>query len=164
MRPEYIIVHHSLTKDGKVVDWQAIRKYHMSYRYQGEIITRERANELRGSGVKGVEVPWDDIGYHAGIERVGDHYEILYGRMLNRPGAHCIEKGMNGRSWGVCLIGNFDPAPPPEAQWKLGILLVKSLMEVGRIPAGKVLGHRELAPYKTCPGTKFDMNKFRACL
>ena len=47
MNPQYIVIHHSLTKDGTVADWEAIRRYH---------------KEING---------WSDIGYHYGIERVG---------------------------------------------------------------------------------------------
>ena len=47
MNPQYIIFHHSLTKDGTVVDWEAMRRYH---------------EQVNG---------WSDIGYHYGIERVG---------------------------------------------------------------------------------------------
>ena len=98
-------------------------------------------------------------GYHFGIERVGKRYEILCGRMMNEDGAHCI--GLNGRSIGVCFIGNFDNVPPPCEQWDFGVRLVKSLISVFRVPVGNVRGHRAFASWKSCPGLRFDMDLFR---
>jgi len=59
-----IVIHHSATKDGVTKDWDAMRKYHMSWRYHGDIITEELAKKLIAKGVTGVEEPWKDIGYH----------------------------------------------------------------------------------------------------
>ncbi len=134
MIPKKIILHHSLTKDSKTVSWNAIRKYHLA---------------------KG----WDDIGYHYGIEKIGLRYEILVGRLMNVHGAHT--KGQNNSSIGICLVGNFDINPPHFEQWNLAVSLVQSLCEVLFLTRTSVFGHTEFAPYKTCPGKLFNMNKFK---
>ncbi len=135
MRPDYIIIHHSLTEDGQTVSWGAIRKYHIQ---QG----------------------WADIGYHYGIELIGDHYEVLMGRMPDQVGAHCKEAGMNQRSLGICLIGNFDLAPPPDMAFALLATLVKALQGSWNIPTGNVKRHSDYATYKSCPGKLFPWAEF----
>ncbi len=139
MKPTRIIIHHSLTKDSGTVSWNAIRKYHM---------TNPR-------------LLFKDIGYHFGIEQVGQRQEILMGRMMNVQGAHT--RGQNEDSLAIGFIGNFDLGPPPADQWNLGIKLVKSLLEIFGIPRWKVFGHRNFSS-KTCPGKHFDMNLFRKSL
>ena len=137
MKPTHIILHHSLTKDGSSVSWDAIRRYHLSKKY-------------------------DDIGYHYGVELVNDRYEIFVGRTMNQDGAHCIQSSMNHRSLGVILVGDFDNRPPPDDQWNLGVKLVSSLIDIFDIPPENVRAHRNYATYKTCPGRCFDMGRFRA--
>lgn len=134
MLPSEIILHHSLTKDSKTVSWSAIRRYHVD------------------------EKGWVDIGYHFGIELVGDAYEILSGRMLNEPGAHTI--GHNNTAIGICFVGNFDHELVPPLQWHKGVKLVRSLCEVFEIPTNQVYGHRDFAD-KTCPGVMFNLDAFR---
>lgn len=160
MHPDAIIIHHSLTPDGATVSWQAIRTYHTSYRRNGKIVTPEAARDMMARGLT-VEKPWRAIGYHFGIELVNNRYEILGGRSMTEPGAHCLDRGMNSHSLGICLVGNFDLAPPPQLQWDGAVDLVRSLMDIWKIKAERVFGHNEMAAYKSCPGKRFDMNRFR---
>lgn len=132
-----IVLHHSLTDDGETVSWGAIRKFHV---------------EMHG---------WREIGYHYGIERVGKHYEILVGRFLEEDAAAVKEQRMNRHGIHVCFIGNFDLAPPPPAQWLLGLHLVRSLTLQFSIPKDRIFGHRDFASYKSCPGTLFSLEQFR---
>ncbi len=135
---DYIMIHHSLTKDQQVVDWKAIKKYHI---------------EVRG---------WRNIGYHYGVEKVNGVYQVMLGRDLNIPGAHCKEENMNRRSVGVCVVGNYDKKKPPLALLKfLACAVVLPLMRQFRISVCNIVKHREYATYKSCPGAMFDVQLLR---
>ena len=125
-----IIVHHSLTADSGTVSWSAIRHYHI------------------------IEKGWMDIGYHAGVELAGAEYEAMLGRPWDFIGAHC--EGHNRDSLGICFVGNFDIAPPPDAQLALGAKVIKLWMRLFNISSLNIYRHSQFAD-KTCPGTKFDM-------
>lgn len=150
MDPQYVIIHHSVSKDGNVADWKAIRKYH---------------HEVNG---------WSDIGYHYGIERVGNSLILQVGRPESQPGAHTKEMHMNSKSLGLCVVGNFDLAPPGlEVLRFLAEIVKRKIAEYG-IPVQSVLGHREVGAmagfdwrkgqYKSCPGKYFPMDTLRAML
>lgn len=134
MKPEYIIIHHSHTADTQTASWPAIRQFHLS------------------NG-------WQDIGYQFGLEDLRGSVEILMGRFMDEPGAHCV--GYNSKSIGICLVGNFDAAEPSKEIWDKAINLVRNLQRLFSIQRKNVLGHRETGAPKTCPGSKFDMDKFR---
>ena len=135
MKPTHIVIHHSLTDDSRSVSWEAIRKYHLQ---QG----------------------WHDIGYHYGIELVGDHYEIFSGRRPDQSGAHCKEGGMNARSLGICLVGNYDHIRPPDQALALLATLVKSLQNTWGTPLTNIHRHSDFASYKSCPGRLFPWAEF----
>ena len=153
-KPEYIVVHHSLTKDGNVVDTNAIIDYH------------ERVLGWKSrSGKSG--------GYHGYIEVAGGELKYFRGRGEDEDGAHCKEFGMNHKSLGVCVVGNFDLTPPPiQTLFFLRDLCFAWMVNYG-IPASRVLGHRDVGlmagfdwrkkgptgirEFKTCPGSLFPM-------
>ena len=138
MRPIKAIIHHSLTKDSETVSWGAIRKWH----------TGQHPDSPH---------KWDDIGYHYGIELVGDFYEVLVGRPVNVPGAHC--KGWNSSSIGICFVGNYDLAPPPDAMMRRAVEVFSPVIALLQIPYEGIRPHSAYSS-KTCPGKMFPMLSF----
>jgi len=139
---ERIVVHHSKSPDSDVAfNWSGLRRYHVE------------------------EKGWSDVGYHYGIEKVNGRYEVLVGRLMNRVGAHCV--GLNRKSIGVCVVGDFDSREPTRAQYELLADFIGSLVEVFGLSVEQVIGHGEYDPTypsgepRTCPGKKFSMNKLR---
>lgn len=127
-----VILHHSLTKDAKVVDFNAIKRYH-----------------IHTNG-------WRDIGYHYIIEFVNGSVRTFKGRSTNVSGAHT--KGHND-SIGVCVVGNFDLAPPSQEHMEELYKLLDDLeKEFGGI---EIKGHCDYS-YKTCPGKKFPLETVKA--
>ncbi len=133
-----LMLHHSWTKDTGTLSAQAIRRYHM---------------EVNG---------WRDIGYHLLIELVGDRYEMLVGRPLTSSAAAAREQRMNHKAIHCCFVGNFDGASPNETMWNFGLMHLGSLCDLAGITIDRehILGHREVAPYKSCPGKMFNLDRF----
>ena len=137
MIPEKIILHCSATPDGVSYSWDAIRRYHIE------------------------EKGWDDIGYHAGLERYGDQLVIMRGRKPWVMGAHCKAAGRNRDSLGVCVVGEYDTEPPAPDVYNAAIHLLAGLCWTFHIPPTSVYGHREFESAKTCPGEQWDLNGVR---
>ena len=150
MTKTHIVIHHSLTKDSGTVSWGAIRHHH---------------TKVNG---------WRKIGYHFGVELVGNFHEILVGRFSNETGAHTREMGMNRIAIGICIVGNFDVDVPSEGILSRARNLVLWQMDEHEIPVQNVIGHRDAGlmtgfdwrkgEYKSCPGSQFDMAAFRRSL
>ena len=161
----YIIEHHSLTKDGKTNDTIGIWKYHTSYRIDGNSVSKEIYFErLKNKKGTTFELPDLTIGYNALIEEVDNQIMVYAGRPLTMNGAHT--KGFNDKSIGICWIGAFDFTEPSPDKYEVYAITTKKYMKVFNIPIQNVLGHREAnersgLPYKSCPGKKVDLNKFR---
>jgi len=154
VKPEYIVLHHSFTKDNTLLaDSIAIRKYHM---------------ETNG---------WADIGYHFVVEQVAGIWSTSLGRRSNVSGAHCTHSNMNRKSLGVCVVGNYDAESlSMEGTLYVSRFIVALMMNHG-IPAEKVIGHRDagmmagfdwrvvgragVRQFKSCPGVLFPMDLIR---
>jgi len=150
LKVEYIVIHHSATKDGKVFDWNSIRNYHINVN------------------------KWKDIGYHFGIENINDSVEILVGRLPIYIGAHTY--GLNSISLGICVVGDYDNETVPDNKYQKLLRLLEYLINIYGVKIDKIIGHREvkvlynlqIVSYevyqqniKTCPGLNFSMKKLR---
>lgn len=127
--PEYIIVHHT---GGSETDPLADTSHHTF-----EIVKQYH-----------LSLGWEDIGYHWFIEKDGG---VREGRDEDYHGAHT--KGMNTRSIGICLAGNFDLTLPTKAQAGSLTGLLIALTEKYNIPMENILPHRHFAN-KTCYGRR----------
>lgn len=167
-KKKYVVVHHSLTEDGNSVNWDAIRRYHMSWRVDGNSVTEEEAKEAQAEGKK-IEAPWDDIGYNYGIEEVNGKLSVLLGHTLYKPGTHAA--GFNTNGIGLCVIGNYQKVRPPKDKFEMAALACQYMRKVwmDRLRINlQIIGHRETfvllkqPVHKDCPGSQWDLNLFRA--
>lgn len=108
---------------------------------------------------------WSDIGYHYYIAEDGGVHE---GRPVALPGAHVAT--YNEHTIGICVSGHGDFAPWNDAQMDGVVRLCARLCREHKIPADSVIGHRECDEqsdydgptiYKTCPGTRINMEEIR---
>lgn len=132
-----IILHCSATPEGRDIDAETIRGWHVN-----------------GNG-------WADIGYHYVIKLNG---EIESGRPLDTKGAHT--KGHNDDSIGICYIGGMDAEMNPkdtmfECQEEAFRELVFSLRMVWDREL-TLHGHNEFSD-KACPSFKVS-EKFKDIL
>lgn len=168
-----IVWHHSLSTDGQERNWDAIVRYHTSYRVDFSIVTKEDfERRLQATDGKVFERPWRDVGYHGGTEWVNGKVVSNWGRPLDLVGAHAGVKGASNRFneeyLGLCAVGNFDMESPKPEHWDFNLRLTRAFMDAFRIPASHVIGHREVFDklgvprQKSCPGLRWDMDLFRS--
>jgi N-acetylmuramoyl-L-alanine amidase len=123
-KPQYIIIHHTGTfRDQRNTTWQSVTRYHKQ--------------------------KWgiDTFGYNKMIEYPDG--KIHSGRNFKiEKGYHCSARGMNWKSIGICLEGNFDNEFPSMKQTKNLIYLIDQYRKAYDIPVWRVLAHKEV-PYNT---------------
>jgi hypothetical protein len=142
IRPwRYIILHHSGEPRGGLT---SIDRYH---------------RDVNG---------WDECGYHFVIgngTESGDGEIEVGGRWLKQKhGAHTrVESNpgsnlYNEQGIGICLVGNFDDAPPTAKQVEACRRLVAYLQDRCRVPTQGVTTHGDLDNTE-CPGRYFPRDK-----
>jgi hypothetical protein len=133
---KFIVVHHSAQAEG-------------SY----EQIDREH-RKIQG---------WDGCGYHFvignGTGSPDGQIEVARRWSNQKHGLHCksaTNPDVNEYGIGICLIGNFDDAPPSAKQIAATKALVAYLEERYKVPSGSVGTHGEMAGVASaCPGKNF---------
>jgi len=145
-----IIIHHSLSKDGNVNNWEGIKRWHLG--------------QIGGSDVRARDYnpyvlnPMLDIGYHYGLEIEDLRYVYRIGRPLDMQGGHTLKQ--NHCALGICVIGDFDVESPANTIYFLLGSLCRELMGRFNISIDNVLPHWAFAN-KTCPGKLFNFLLFR---
>lgn len=133
MTPKFLVIHHSAVANRLNPDqFRAIDTYH------------------RNKG-------WGGCGYHFVIVANG---KVYAGRPENAVGAHCKEQGMNLKSLGICLTGDFDHDKPTDQQIFALRDLLKKLTKKYGISKNNIMFHRDYAP-KTCPGKNMNRDVVR---
>lgn len=136
----HIVFHHTATGGGDV---EAIDAVH-----------RERTDEAGN--------PWLGIGYHFVIGNGNGMpdglIEPTFRWTEQLHGAHAGDRLHNETSIGICLVGNFEEAPPTDRQLASLEELVSTLREQFDIPSERLLGHGELKA-TACPGRYFPLEE-----
>ncbi|HTI52402.1 MAG TPA: peptidoglycan recognition family protein [Planctomycetaceae bacterium] len=144
---QYLVVHHTATDAGSV---ESIHEAHL------------KNKDKNGN-------PWLGIGYHFvignGRGMADGAIEPTFRWRTQIQGAHAgsSNKDYNERGVGICLVGNFEEAPPTAAQRRSVKLLVQTLKSEYHIPAANVVGHKDIRASATeCPGKFFPMSEIAA--
>lgn len=141
---KYIVLHHTATSTGNV---DSIHAEH------------QKKKDKQGN-------PWLGIGYHFvignGNGMADGAIEPTFRWRTQIQGAHAgsAEPDYNQLGIGICLVGNFENAPPTAAQQKSAQLLVQTLRQEYFIPIDQVVPHKEIRASATaCPGKLFPLRE-----
>ncbi len=80
-------------------------------------------------------------------------------------GGHVHSAKLNDESIGICLVGNFNDAPPTPKQMQVLADLIIHLMDLCNLTPDDVYTHVGINPVPTeCPGSKFLVKDLKASL
>lgn len=137
---KFIILHHTATSSGDVA---SIDTSH-----------RQRTDSAGNR--------WLGIGYHFLIGNgngLGDGVsEATFRWREQLAGAHAGVEKYNTLGIGVCLVGNFEQAPPTVAQIQAASRLIRELQTQFNIPDENILRHGDVKG-TACPGKQFSLEQ-----
>ncbi|MGD9645231.1 MAG: N-acetylmuramoyl-L-alanine amidase [Pirellulales bacterium] len=140
-----IVIHHSASAAGSVAS-----------------IDAEHRRRVDADGQ-----PWLGIGYHFVIGNgngMSDaEIEPTFRWLEQLPGAHAGVADANATGIGICLIGNFDDAPPTPRQLDAAVRLTRALAAEYDIAPTDIRRHGDLKA-TACPGREFPWDDFHAAL
>jgi N-acetylmuramoyl-L-alanine amidase len=140
-----IVLHHSATEGGSVASIDAVHR---------------RQTDAAGK-------PWLGIGYHFVVgngRSMGDgEIQPTFRWQKQLAGAHAGRREENEHGIGICLIGNFDVAPPTTRQLAAVRALVKTLAARYAIKIDRVVRHQDIGA-TLCPGRLFPWEQVVADL
>ena len=130
--------------------WKWITVHHSAMEVPARVLSSQPVGQ---EAVRGIQTShmngrgYGDIGYHFLVDPAGRVYE---GRSLQWQGAHAKGKNNVGNI-GICLLGNFENAPPTRQAQAALHSLVASLRSGFAIGTTHVVGHGHWTSTK-CPG------------
>lgn len=152
---DYLKIHNSWYTKDEVEDF-----YKVAERLTGKKLKIGQYFSRYGKNTY-IETPWRKIGYTIGIERENEKLVVKYGRGLKERQAHCYQEGMNTKSIGILVVGNYDKTEPDGELWRFCVKVAREINK--EFPEIKHKGHREIkGVHKSCPGSKFNMDQFRS--
>lgn len=140
-----IVLHHSATAEGDVASIDAVHR---------------QQKDSAGNA-------WLGIGYHFVVgngQRMGDgEVRATFRWRGQMAGAHAGQREQNEQGIGICLIGNFESAPPTPKQLAALTQLLKTLSTRYAITRSHVLRHQDVRA-TLCPGRLFPWEQMLATL
>lgn len=138
---KYIVVHHSVTDEGDAASLDRMHRRRGFDRGLGYHFVIDNGSKTRQNGQIEASPRW----------------------VKQMDGAHCKAGGMNTKGIGICVVGDFTREQPSEKQMQSLALLTGTLMDYYRIPAARVIRHKDAPGARTeCPGNSFPWQEFKA--
>ncbi len=136
--------------------WGYLMVHHSAGHHRLTVDELDRMHRARG---------FDGPGYHFGLFLGdGEEWHLKRLRPDSRPGAHCLN-GWNYRALGLVVPGYYHPGSilsrrVGAAQYESILRACLHIMQLYRMPAGRLLGHRDGA-LTSCPGDWFPLTRLK---